>query len=336
MSLGGSGFAAGYTPIRFAPLVSLTGPIQGATPPTPGAAAPQAPMIRPPILPMESGYEGMGPAFTGDAIGEASRMGSPAGRRAEMANLANAAGFLASPAMMAAYALTGQSPAQMFGVGDFRAAQGAPQQGLMPEGGLSGIFGGVRNFLFGPPQQSVSLGDMRAPAGAPNFGMNVAVFNDAYELAMSRGADDLAATNAASTAASLVAQGVDPITAVTIASQYALGEAGPQMPGGAPAAQPAAPQFAPQGISPAVMAQMVSGAADMFGRPISADAVAVNPISGGGQIGVSPDFVGQSLAADNYGVMGFSGGNQVGSYGGQSFADSSSFDDASSGAYGYF
>jgi hypothetical protein len=301
MSLGGSGFAAGYTPIRFAPLVSLTGPIQGATPPT--AAAPAAPMARPPILPQDQGggYEGMGPAFTGDAIGEASRMGSPAGRRAELANLANAAGFLASPAMMAAYALTGQSPAQMFNVGDFRAAQGAPQQGLMPEGGLSGIFGGVRNFLFGPPQQSVSLGDMRAPAGAPNFGMNVAVFNDAYELAMSRGADDLAATNAASSAASLVAQGVDPITAVTIASQYAVGAAGPQLserPGLSTNAYalPSGPQGMP-GLS--------SNAFDLA-APIAAAPAQTFGLGQGGQIASTPLSGGESMGS--YGEGSFTGG----------------------------
>jgi hypothetical protein len=276
----------------------------------------------------------MGPAFTGDAIGEASRMGSPAGRRAEMANLANAAGFLASPAMMAAYALTGQSPAQMFGVGDFRAAQGAPQQGLMPEGGLSGIFGGVRDFLFGPQQQSAPLGSM-APAIDSRAG--ISSFENAYNLGLQYGLGEEASNAAGSAAASLVARGVDPITAVTLAMQNAS-MAATQMdmagsPFGQPAMQGAAPQgaaaqFAPQGLSPAVMAQMVSGAADIFGNPISADAVAVNPINGGGQIGVSPDFVEQSSAADNYGVMGFSGGGQSPS--------EFSFDDASSGGYGYF
>lgn len=344
MSLGGSGFAAGYTPIRFAPLVSLTGPIQGATPPT--AAAPAAPMIRPPILPQDQGggYEGMGPAFTGEPIG--TRMSTPAGRQAELANLANAAGFFMNPlGMMANYVLTGQSPAQMFGVGDFRAAQGAPQQGLMPEGGLSGIFGGVRNFLFGPPQESVFLGNMRAPLSASGEGMGGAIRGDAESAARSLGLDDVGVANVGNEAMGLFAQGLDPASAVAMAlySAYNLSLDPSQAQMGAPAAQGAAAQFAPQGLSPAAMAQMVSGAADMYGRPISADAVAVNAIGGGGQIGVSPDFVGQSLAADNYGVMGFSGGDQVGSYGGQSFADSSnppagssSFDDASSGAYGYF
>jgi hypothetical protein len=66
------------------------------------------------------------------------------------------------------------------------------------------------------------------------------------------------------------------------------------------APQGAAAQFAPQGLSPAVMAQMVSGAADIFGKPISADAVAVNPIVGN-QIESSYDFGGGNVA-DNSGI----------------------------------
>jgi hypothetical protein len=200
-------------------------------------------MIRPPILPMESGYEGMGPAFTGDAIGEASRMGSPAGRQAEMANLANAAGFLASPAMMANYVLTGQTPAMQFGIGNQREALGlgpsdAMPQGLMPQGGMSGMFGGLRDFLSGLMSQGGQ------PAGAPaqqsfSSEMGFSVANDAYQMALSSGADEQAAMNAANTAASLVAQGLDPITAATISAQYAVGAAGPQMPE-MPAAAPAA------------------------------------------------------------------------------------------------
>jgi hypothetical protein len=93
-------------------------------------------------------------------------------------------------------------------------------------------------------------------------------------------------------------------------------------------------ELATQGVVPQTMAQsMMGGTGQAFG----------GYTQGGRDDPDSPDFVGQSLAADNYGVMGFSGGDQVGSYGGQSFADSSnapagssSFDDASSGAYGYF
>ena len=265
MSLGGSGFAAGYTPIRFAPLVSLTGPITAPAPP----AAPEAPMARPPMLPMNQigGYEGMGPAFTGDAIGEASRMGSPAGRRAELANLANAAGFLTSPfGAMAAYALTGQSPAQMFGVGDFRAAQGAPQRGLMPEGGLSGIFGNLSNWfsqnVFGPEQYPLNARQAPVETAIPSMVFDGGMYSVTPELS------SIGQTNAIFN---------DPAFYNAIAA-------------GVPMEQIAAAI----GISPAAMAQM------------AADAIAVNPISGGGQIASSPISGGESMGS--YGEGSFTGG----------------------------
>lgn len=272
MALGGeSGFAAGYTPIRFAPLVSLTGPIEGPATPTAAApAAPQAPMLK---LPQESGYEVLGnPLFEGDPIG--TRMSTPAGRQAEMANLANAAGFLASPfTAMANYVLTGRSPAEMLGVGDFRAAQGPAQQGLLAQG--QGIFGNVRDFLSGLISQGGQPAGAPAQQGfSPEMGFSVA--NDAYQMALSSGADEQAAMNAANTAASLVAQGVDPITAATISAQYAVGAAGPQMPE-MPAAAPAAPM-----------------AAQTFG------------IGQGGQIASTPISGGESMGS--YGEGSFTGG----------------------------
>jgi hypothetical protein len=101
----------------------------------------------------------------------------------------------------------------------------------------------------------------------------------------------------------LVARGVDPITAVTLAMQNAAEMAayntpvvGSAMQGAAP--QGAAAQFAPQGISPAAIAQMVSGAADMYGKPISG--VTTTPI-GGNQIESSYDFGGGNVA-DNSGI----------------------------------
>jgi hypothetical protein len=212
------------------------------------------------------GYEGMGPAFTGDAIGEASRMGSPAGRRAEMANLANAAGFLASPAMMAAYALTGQSPAQMFGVGDFRAAQGAPQQGLMPEGGLSGIFGNLSNWfsqnVFGPEQYPLNARQAPVETAIPSMVFDGGMYSVTPELS------PIGQTNAIFN---------DPAFYNAIAA-------------GVPMEQIAAAI----GISPAAMAQM------------AADAIAVNPISGGGQIASSPISGGESMGS--YGEGSFTGG----------------------------
>jgi hypothetical protein len=236
-------------------------------------------------------------------------MGSPAGRQAELANLANAAGFLSNPfTTMAAYALTGQSPAQFFNVGDWRTAQGVPQgaetQGIVPPGGVSRLFGGLRDYLFGPPQEPVPLGPM-APAIDSRAG--ISSFENAYNLGLQYGLGEEASSAAGSAAASLVARGVDPITAVTLAMQNAS-MAATQMdmagsPFGQPAMQGAAPQgaaaqFAPQGLSPAVMAQMVSGAADMFGNPISG--VTTTPI-GGNQIESSYDFGGGNVA-DNSGI----------------------------------
>jgi hypothetical protein len=202
-------------------------------------------MIRPPMVDESGSYE-FANTFGGEPIG--TRMSTPAGRQAELANLANAAGFLTSPfSAMANYVLTGRSPAEMFGVGDFRAAQGPAQQGLLAQG--QGIFGNVRDFLSGLMSQGGQ------PAGAPaqqSFSpeMGFSVANDAYQMALSSGADEQAAMNAANSAASLVAQGVDPITAATISAQYAVGAAGPQMPE-MPAAAPAAPMAAQTfGISP--------------------------------------------------------------------------------------
>jgi hypothetical protein len=312
MSLGGSGFAAGYTPIRFAPLVSLTGPITAPAPP----AAPEAPMARPPMLPIDQGggggYEGMGPAFTGEPIG--TRMSTPAGRQAELANLANAAGFLASPAMMmAAYAMTGQSPAQMFGVGNQREALGLQQsdvmpQGIVPPGGVSRLFGGLRDYLFGPPQQSVSLAEAQGGPSQQTLGMAA---QSATNIADMYGLSPEQAAQVGQTAAGLVAQGMNITEAITLATNYGAYSARPDM-AGSPFGQPAMQGAAPQGMPG--FGQLTPDFLTEYGAPIAQAPAETFGIGGGGQVGVSPDFVGQSLAADNYGVMGFSGGGQVGSY----------------------
>jgi hypothetical protein len=238
------------------------------------------------------GYEGMGPAFTGEPIG--TRMSTPAGRQAELANLANAAGFLTSPfGAMAAYALTGQSPAQIFGVGNQREALGLQQsdvmpQGLMPQGGMSGIFGGVRNFLFGPPQQSVPLGPM-APAIDSRAG--ISSFQDAYNFGLQYGLGEEASNAAGITAASLVAQGMDPITAVTLATQNAAEMAAYNTPVVGSAMQGAAPQGMP-GLS--------SNAFDLT-APIAAAPAQTFGLGQGSQIESSYDFGGGNVA-DNSGI----------------------------------
>jgi hypothetical protein len=91
MSLGGgAGFGAGYTPIRFAPLVSLTGPVMA--PATPAAPEAAAPMLRPPMMVDQSGgYEI--PQRTDARFRSCSRLGppgTPEGRAAEFQNLSRA------------------------------------------------------------------------------------------------------------------------------------------------------------------------------------------------------------------------------------------------------
>jgi hypothetical protein len=237
-------------------------------------------------------------------------MSTPAGRQAELANLANAAGFLTAPfTAMANYVLTGQSPAQFFDVGDWRTAQGVrpgeEPRGVMPPGGIQGLLTGARNLLFGPQQPSVALGPM-TPAVDSRAG--ITSFQNAYNLGLQYGLGEEASNAAGSAAASLVAQGIDPITAVTLAMQNASMAAAQMDMAGSPFDQPAM-----QGAAPQTMAQSMPG-----------------------------------LAAMNQTLAQFAQGGPAavadsGSYGGQSFADSSnapagssSFDDASSGAYGYF
>jgi hypothetical protein len=254
-------------------------------------------MIRPPVYQGDAGDYGGMPAtyYGGPPINERSR-------GALQADLANAAGFFMNPlGMMANYVLTGQTPAQMFGVGNQREALGLQQsdvmpQGLMPQGGMSGMFGGLRDFLFGPQQQSVPLGDMRAPLSAGGEGMSGAIRGDAESAARSLGLDDVGVANVGNEAMGLFAQGLDPASAVAMAlySAYNLSLDPSQAQMGAPAAQGAAAQFAPQGLSPAVMAQM------------AADAIAVNPISGGGQIASTPLSGGESMGS--YGEGSFTGG----------------------------
>jgi hypothetical protein len=201
----------------------------------------------------------------------------------------DALSFFTNPLGFAAqYALTGQTPSQNF-------------QGLL-SGGLQGLLGGGGQRAAEVPLGPQMLSEKAQGGVASIGGIGGAAYNDAVSIALGGGASQEMADAAGRNAAGLVAQGMDPAAAVALASMTATGQVGPQM--DAPAAQGAAAQFAPQGISPAVMAQMVSGAADMFGRPISADAVAVNPIVGGGQVesGYSFDSGGGSLSsAGGYG-----------------------------------
>ena len=245
MSLGGgAGFGTGYTPIRFAPLVSLTGPVMA--PATPAAPEAAAPMIRPPMMADQSGgYET--PQRTDEAfqnlrpIGE--RLATPEGRAAELQNLGRAVSALMSPfTTIPSLALTGKTPMELMagamGVGDAQSAQATPQNPF------ANLLGGLQNFLFGPQQESVALGSSRADLSSQGQGMGFAAFNDAVNAAMSGGATAEMADAAGRTALGLVAQGMDPASAVALASMTALGQVGPDMPAGMSGA-PATPAGMP-------------------------------------------------------------------------------------------
>jgi hypothetical protein len=298
MSLGNSGFAAGYTPIRFAPLVSLTGPIQGPATPT-APEAPAAPMIRPPVYQGDAGDYGGMPAtyYGGPPIGERSR-------GALQADLANAAGFFMNPlGMMANYVLTGQTPAMQFGIGDQREALGLQQsdvmpQGLMPQGGVSRLFGGVRDFLFGPQQESVSLVEAQGGPSQQTLGMAA---QSATNIADMYGLSPEQAAQVGQTAAGLVAQGMNITEAITLAANYGAYSARPDM-AGSPFGQPAMQGAAPQGMPS--FGQLTPDFLTEYGTPIAQAPAETFGIGGGGQVesGYSFDSGGGSLSsAGGYG-----------------------------------
>jgi hypothetical protein len=178
MSLGGgAGFGAGYTPIRFAPLVSLAGPLMA--PATPAAPEAVAPMLRLPMMADQGGgYET--PQRTDAAfqnlqpIGD--RLETPEGRAAELQNLGRGLSFLASPLLSTGSLLaTGKLPLEyVLGEMGGAAQPGAPGQGT-PAAPFGGFLQGLQNLrdsfarnVFG--QEEVPLFETRAPletAGRP-------------------------------------------------------------------------------------------------------------------------------------------------------------------------
>lgn len=288
MSLGGSGFAAGYTPIRFAPLVSLTGPVMApATPAAPEAAAPMAPALRLPQMSdmpdnaymtgeMQQGTPGAGfvNPFSGMSGSQIARTGIDA-----LSFFTNPLGFAAQ------YALTGQTPSQNF-------------QGLL-SGGLQGLLGGG-----GQRAAEVPLGPM-APAVDSRAG--ITSFQNAYNLGVQYGLGEEASNAAGSAAASLVARGVDPITAVTLAMQNASMAAMQMDMAGSPFGQPAAQGAAPQG-----MPGLSRNALDLTAPSAPTPAQTFGIQTGGG------------FAPSDFGGVGASAPE-----------GSTAFGDASSGAYGY-
>jgi hypothetical protein len=171
MSLGGgAGFGAGYTPIRFAPLVSLTGPVMA--PATPAAPEAAAPMLRLPMMADQGGgYET--PQRTDAAFQNLQPIGyrleTPEGRAAELQNLGRGLSFLASPLLSTGSLLaTGKLPLE-YVLGEMG---GAAQPGASGQGTPAAPFGGLLQSLqnlrdsfarnvFG--QEEVPLFETRAP-----------------------------------------------------------------------------------------------------------------------------------------------------------------------------
>lgn len=166
MSLGGgAGFGAGYTPIRFAPLVSLTGPVMA--PAAPAAPEAAAPMLRLPMMADQGGgYET--PQRTDAAFQNLQPIGyrleTPEGRAAEFQNLGRAMTALMSPmTTIPSLALTGRTPmelmAQAIGMGEGQAVQATPQNPF--SGLLQSLRDSFARNIFGP--EEVPLFETRAP-----------------------------------------------------------------------------------------------------------------------------------------------------------------------------
>jgi hypothetical protein len=191
MSLGGgAGFGAGYTPIRFAPLVSLTGPVMA--PATPAAPEAAAPMLRPPMMADQGGgYET--PQRTDAAFQNLQPIGTRIeqnGIGPELRDLGRGLSFMTSPLMSTGSLLaTGKLPLEyVLGEMGGAAQPGAPGQGT-PAAPFGGLLQGLQNFLFGSQQESVPLGGSSAGGLASQGpGMGSAAFNDALNAAMSGGA----------------------------------------------------------------------------------------------------------------------------------------------------
>ena len=230
MSLGGgAGFAANYTPIRFAPLVSLTGPVMA--PATPAAPEASAPMIRPPMMADQSGgYET--PQRTDEAFQNLQpigvRLATPEGRAAELRDLGRGLSFMTSPLMSTASLLaTGKMPLD-YVLGDMGGAAqpGGQATPAAPFGGfLQRLQDSFARNVFGPEEVSLAGG----PSGVdPQAGYSAA--ESAIGIASNFGLSPESIASAGRTAAGLVAQGMDPTAAAALAANYAAYADRSQMP----------------------------------------------------------------------------------------------------------
>lgn len=173
MSLGSGGFAAGYTPITFAPLMSLTGPVMAQATAAPTAEAPMAPApIRYPTMadmPDNAYMTGGMPTYGGPSIGNR----SGADIRSDFARLGE---FFMSPlSTMASYAATGKMPSEHMQALT-GSAGGNPFAGFLQ--GLRGLFPG-----FGP--EEVPLFETRAPVqtAVPSMVFDGGLYSVTPELA---------------------------------------------------------------------------------------------------------------------------------------------------------
>ena len=219
MSLGGgAGFAANYTPIQFAPLVSLTGPVMAPTAPAAPEAA--APLIRPPMMVDQSGSYEI-PTRTDAAFQNLQPIGTrieQSGIGPELRDLGRGLSFMTSPLISTGSLLaTGKLPLD-YVLGNMG---GAAQPGgqATPQNPFANVLEGLRSFLFGPQQEAVPLGGSSAGGlASQGLGMGSAVFSDAMNAALASGASEEAATQAGRTALGLFAQGMDPASAVALGS----------------------------------------------------------------------------------------------------------------------
>jgi hypothetical protein len=165
MSLGGgAGFGAGYTPIRFAPLVSLTGPVMA--PATPAAPEAAAPMLRLPMMADQGGgYET--PQRTDAAFQNLQPIGTRIeqnGIGPELRDLARGLSFMTSPLMSTGSLLaTGKLPLE-YVLGEMGGAAQPSGQGTpaAPFGGfLQNLRDSFARNVFG--QEEVPLFETRAP-----------------------------------------------------------------------------------------------------------------------------------------------------------------------------
>jgi hypothetical protein len=166
------------------------------------------------------------PQFTGAPIGER----SGAEIRGDLGRIGE---FFINPlSTMASYAMTGKMPSEQM-QGLLGGAGGNPFAGFLQ--GLQGFLGGGQQRAVEVPIGPQMLSE-KAQGGVTSIGgIGGAAYNDAVSIALGGGATQEMADAAGRNAAGLVAQGMDPASAVVLASMTATGQVGPEMPGGMPA-----------------------------------------------------------------------------------------------------